>query len=240
MRVITLRIQADETLFETVPDLKFGILHYNRISLADAPGMLSGRINLFYEELKLDLADKPVTDFPGIAEWRKVWKAFGKDPGRYRPSAEALMRRLKKGETPSPINLGADLNNFISVREAVPCGLYDLDKITGPVEIRSGGEKDEYEGLNGRMNNLENLLLTADSVGPFGSPFVDSRRTPASTDTAHALHVIYLCPSLSVDEAAEMTRGIGKLFTSVTGGRFEPAVLHAGSPAADLSAAEGK
>ncbi|MET3576499.1 B3/4 domain-containing protein [Bhargavaea ullalensis] len=221
-------------MYETVPDLKFGILHYNRISLEDAPGMLQGRINLFYEELKLDLLDKAVTDYPGIAEWRKVWKAFGKDPGRYRPSAEALMRRLKKGESPAPINLGADLNNFISVREAIPCGLYDSLKIAGPVELRKGTADDAYEGLNGRTNSLENLLLSADCKGPFGSPFVDSRRTAADESTTEALHVLYLRPSLRLDHAAELTEGIGKLFTSVTGGSFRSAVLHAGHPSVRL------
>src|SRR5690606_2771312 len=82
-QVMSMKITADQMLFETVPDLKFGILHYNRINTSDAPGMLKGRIGYFYQEMQIDLEDKNVTDIPGVAEWRKVWKAFGKDPGRY-------------------------------------------------------------------------------------------------------------------------------------------------------------
>ncbi len=209
-----------------MPDLKFGIIHYNRIDLRNAPGMLEGRIDLFYRELELSLEDKPVTDIPGIAEWRKVWKAFGKDPGRYRPSAEALMRRIKKGEAPSPINLGADLNNFFSLREGIPCGLYDADRLSGPATIRKGTVDDAYEGLNGRMNSLENILVSADEAGPFGSPFVDSGRTAVTNKTEKALHVLYLRPSVDVGEAMALADNIGRLFTSVAGGSFRVALLH--------------
>ena len=229
-----MKITADQMLFETVPDLKFGILHYNRISTADAPGMLKGRIGYFYREMEIDLENKNVTDIPGVAEWRNVWKAFGKDPGRYRPSAEALIRRVKKGQMPGEINLGVDLNNFFSVREGIPCGLYDLEAVAGDVSIRKGSAEDEYEGLNGRINNLENLLLTSDEQGPFGSPFVDSGRTAVTEQTTEALHVLYLQPSMTAEEAEVLLEETGSFFTSVAGGSFTGGILHAGNRSAEL------
>ncbi len=234
IQVIDMKIQADQTLFEKVPDLKFGILHYNRISTAEAPGMLKGRIGYFYQEMQIDLEDKNVTDIPGVAEWRKVWKAFGKDPGRYRPSAEALIRRLKKGQMPGEINLGVDLNNFFSIREGIPCGLYDLSAVSGDITIRTGIAEDEYEGLNGRLNNLENLLLTSDAQGPFGSPFVDSKRTAVTEQTTEALHVLFLQPSMSVEEAEGLLEETGIFFTSATGGAFTGEILHAGNRAVEI------
>lgn len=233
-QVMDMKITADQMLFETVPDLKFGILHYNRISTSDAPGMLKGRIGYFYQEMQIDLEDKNVTDIPGVAEWRKVWKAFGKDPGRYRPSAEALIRRVKKGQMPGEINLGVDLNNFFSVREGIPCGLYDLASVAGEVSIRKGTAGDEYEGLNGRINSLENLLLTSDEHGPFGSPFVDSGRTAVTEQTTEALHVLYLQPSMMLEEAELLLEETGIFFTSVAGGSFKGAILHAENRSAEI------
>ncbi len=234
IQVMDLKIKADQLLFETVPDLKFGILHYNRINTSDAPGMLKGRIGYFYQEMQIDLEDKNVTDIPGVAEWRKVWKAFGKDPGRYRPSAEALIRRVKKGQVPGEINLGVDLNNFFSVREGIPCGLYDLAAVTGDVSIHKGSSEDEYEGLNGRINNLENMLVTSDEQGPFGSPFVDSGRTAVTEQTTEAIHVLYLQPSMTAEEAEVLLKETGIFFTSVAGGSFTGAILHAGNRSADI------
>jgi DNA/RNA-binding domain of Phe-tRNA-synthetase-like protein len=234
IQVMDMKITADQSLFETVPELKFGILHYNRISTSDAPGMLKGRIGYFYQEMQIDLDDKSLTDIPGIAEWRKVWKAFGKDPGRYRPSAEALIRRVKKGQVPGEINLGVDLNNFFSVREGIPCGLYDLAAVKGDVAIRKGSVEDEYEGLNGRVNNLENLLLTSDEQGPFGSPFVDSGRTAVTEQTTEALHVLYLQPSMTIEEAEVLLEETGIFFTSATGGGFTGEILHAGNRSAEI------
>jgi len=232
--VIAVNIQVDQTLFEKVPDLKFGILHYNRISTADAPGMLKGRIGYFYQEMQIDLEDKNVTDIPGVAEWRSVWKVFGKDPGRYRPSAEALIRRVKKGQMPGVINLGVDLNNFFSIREGIPYGLYDLSAICGNIMIRKGSAEDEYEGLNGRLNNLENFLLTSDEQGPFGSPFVDSKRTAVTGQTTGALHVLYLQPSMTVEEAEGLLEETGIFFTSAAGGTFTGEILHAGNRSAEI------
>ena len=77
-------------LFETVPNLKLGINHYTKITVSESPQMLKGRLQLFQEQLFFDLEDKTVTDFPGIKEWREVWKSFGANPNRYRHSTEAL------------------------------------------------------------------------------------------------------------------------------------------------------
>lgn len=229
IQVMDLKIKADHILFETVPDLKFGIIHYNRINTSDAPGMLKGRIGYFYQEMQIDLEDKNVTDIPGVAEWRKVWKAFGKDPGRYRPSAEALIRRVKKGQVPGEINLGVDLNNFFSVREGIPCGLYDAASVSGDITFRPGTGADVYEGLNGRDNSLDNILVTADAQGAFGSPFVDSKRTAVTETTAEAIHVLYLRPSMSAEQAGILLEETGTLFTSMTGGEYTPALLHKGN-----------
>ncbi|WP_404461336.1 B3/4 domain-containing protein [Sutcliffiella horikoshii] len=205
---------------------KFGIIFYKDITVGSSPQMLKGRIRLFQESLHLDLEDKDMKDIPGVAEWRSVFKETGTDPSRYRPSVEALYRRIKKGQFLEPFNSAVDLNNFFSMKYEIPLGIYDADKITGDVRISVGDETAGYEGLNGREIKLSNMLYTSDEAGPFGSPFVDSRRTAVSEEsTTSALHVVYFKPSMETGECEEMLAAISEMFLQVHGGTSEYWVL---------------
>lgn len=204
---------------------KFGIIFYKDIIVGSSPQMLKGRIRLFQESLHLDLEDKDMKDIPGVAEWRSVFKETGTDPSRYRPSVEALYRRIKKGQFLEPFNSAVDLNNFFSMKYEIPFGIYDADRITGDVKIAVGNETASYEGLNGREIKLSNLLHTSDDAGPFGSPFVDSRRTAVSEESTSALHVVYFKPSMESGECEEMLAAISDMFLQVHGGTSEYWVL---------------
>jgi len=226
--VISLKIELNSALFNAVPNLKLGINHYTKITVSESPQMIKGRLRLFQEQLFFELQDKAVTEFDGIKEWRSIWKSLGADPNRYRPSCEALLRRIKKQNYLDPFNLAVDLNTFFSLKNEIPVGIYDLEKINGDVTISVGTESDSYEGLNGRINKMQNILLLRDSEGSFGSPFVDSTRTSVTERTTEALHVFFLRPSLTPNEAIEMTTAYGNMFTNVSGGDVDSYVIHEG------------
>lgn len=216
-------ITISPKISELVPRFKIGTITYHDIAISESPQMIKGRFQLFTESLRLE--EKTATDYPGIGEYRSVFKAIGIDPSRYRPASEALLRRILSGKDLSPINSGVDVNNFFSIRFAIPIGLYNLDKIEGNVEIRIGHSDDTYEGLNGREMNMEGKLLSADSFGAFGSPIVDSKRTMVDERVTNALHIVYLQPSMEESEAEELLESMAKMFTQVNGGTAEIKVL---------------
>lgn len=216
-----MRVSIREDVMKSVPYGKFGIILYNNITVSSSPQMLKGRIRLFQESLHLDLEDKDMKHIPGVAEWRSLFKDTGTDPSRYRPSVEALYRRIKKGQFLEPLHSAVDLNNFFSLKYEIPFGIYDTEKIVGDVEIGIGDETASYEGLNGREIKLHKMLHTCDEEGPFGSPFVDSRRTAVSEETTSALHVVYFKPSMEVSECEEMLGAISEMFLQVHGGTSE-------------------
>ncbi|MBB4826504.1 DNA/RNA-binding domain of Phe-tRNA-synthetase-like protein [Sporosarcina luteola] len=224
---MSLKLEMDEKLFDTIPDLKIGLIYYNKITVSESPQMLKGRLQLFQEQLFFDLEDKSLTDFPGIQEWRTVWKAFGADPSRYRPSVEALYRRIKKQNYIVPFHSAVDLNNFFSLQYQIPAGIYDRKKLVGDATLMLGSDESGYEGLNGRFNTLEHILMLRDEYSPFGSPFVDSLRTAVTEETTSALQVLFLRPSLNVEEAAKLTEAAANMFTSISGGESTAHVLHA-------------
>lgn len=206
---------------EILGDFKIGVIHYNNITVSNSPQMLKGRLQLFQEQLYFDLEDKDFTDFPGLLEWQLIWKALGADPSRYRPSAEALYRRVKKQNYLSVVSSAVDMNSFLSLQYEIPLGLYDADKIQGDVEITVGTSTDRYEGLNNRVNTLIGILVSKDAEGAFGSPYVDSKRTAVTEQTKNALHIFYLRPSMEKDTALQLLTAASNMFTGINGGDAE-------------------
>jgi DNA/RNA-binding domain of Phe-tRNA-synthetase-like protein len=229
-----LNITLNSAVTSIENSFKIGIIHYTKIIVSQSPQMIKGRTQLYQESLFFDFQDEPVTERPGIKEWRTLWKAFGADPNRHRHSAESLMRRIAKQNYLTPIHSAVDLNNFFSLQYEIPIGIYDVEKIDTSVEITLGDENCGYEGLNGRFNSLKNIVHTKDDTGAFGSPFVDSARTATSEQTTEAIQIFYLRPSLPEAQCNELLQAAGKMFTQVNGGDFSTHLLTKDVPTISL------
>ncbi|WP_077211037.1 B3/4 domain-containing protein [Bacillus dakarensis] len=208
-----------------ISNFKIGIIQYENIEVAESPQMLKGRLQLFQESLYFELEDKTVTSLEGISEWRSLFKALGKDPNRYRHSAEAMYRRVQKHNFLTPVNSAIDLNNFFSLQYQIPLGIYDMNSLEGDLMIRAGDQGEEYLGLNGRMNSLESLIVSADQQGPFGSPFVDSKRSAVSNETTQAIHIVYLRPSMKDEDAEQMVLSLMNMFIQLHGGNGRYSII---------------
>lgn len=228
------KIRLDSSITTIVPDFKIGMIHYTKIIVSESPQMIKGRTQLYQENLYLELQESPVTERPGISEWRKTWKALGADPNRYRLSAESLLRRIAKQNYLQPFHSAVDLNNFFSLQYEIPVGIYDADLIQGDVEIALGDENTGYEGLNGRYNSLKGIAYSKDNEGPFGSPFVDSKRTAVTEQTTNAIQLFYLRPSLSEEESMKLLGAAGNMFSQIHGGDYTIDLLSTTQPEIEL------
>ena len=131
-----------------------------------------------------------VLESPQIEVTRKAYKALGKDPARYRGSAEALLRRVVAGKGLPQINAVVDVINLVSVESRLPVGLYDLAHVTGEIVFRAGRAGETYKGIGKYDLNLEGLPLFADTAGPHGSATSDSERTMVTAATKEVLAMI--------------------------------------------------
>ncbi|AZB41953.1 hypothetical protein CEF21_06410 [Bacillus sp. FJAT-42376] len=213
-----MEIKVNQTLKELEPGFKIGAAVYRGIEVGDAPQMLKGRMRLFQESLYFDFDEIEIKDIPAVQEWRSLFKKAGTDPNRYRPSQEAIFRRIKKQQYLETIHSAADINNFFSMEYQIPIGIYDLDRLSGEIEIRVGTDKDSYEAINGRDVSMEKKILSADRNGAFGSPYVDSKRTAATRETVNALQLVYLTPSMSETEAGKLLSALTTMFVQIHGG----------------------
>lgn len=131
-------------------------------------------------------------EVPGVDEARRLYRAFGVDPTRTRPSCEALLRRALKGQELYRVNDVVDAGNLVSLRQLLPLGLYDLDRIEGDeVVVREGTDGEGYEGIRKGRVNLGGRPCVADAAGPFGSPTSDSARTAIHGGTTRLLAVVF-------------------------------------------------
>ncbi len=134
-----------------------------------------------------------------LANVRAMYRRFGVDPTKTRPSSEALLRRIRKGEPLPRINAAVDVGNWCSVETQLPYGLYDLGRVSGSVvTLRLGREAEAYPGIRKDAVHVAGRLLLADDEGPFGNPTADSARTMVGPQTDTILVVIY-CPAACAD-----------------------------------------
>lgn len=128
---------------------------------------------------------------PTVAALRQLFRAAGCDPTRYRPSSEALLRRILKGAELPAINSLVDINNCLSLELAVPCCVMAEEAVGSPYALRAGRPGESYESLKGPFN-LEGKPLLVDVHGPCDVPITGSQRVKIRDDTRRALLVAYL------------------------------------------------
>ncbi len=143
-------------------------------------------INAMGDEFRATLTTETLKHISRIAATRKMYRTCGKDPSRYRPAAEALIRRQLKGRSLYQIDTLVDLINLASIRYGYSIGGFDADKFEGDTLTLGIGKKDEpYEGIGRGMMNIEGLPVYRDAKGGVGTPTSDHERTKIDINTSH-------------------------------------------------------
>jgi DNA/RNA-binding domain of Phe-tRNA-synthetase-like protein len=183
-------ISIDPALKALVPNLALGCVSAN-VTVEKHNMSLWREIDqrLFY--LTSNMKPEQTNSIPQIAAMRNAYKALGKDPSRYRGSAEALLRRVLSSKGLYQINSVVDINNLVSLESLNPAGAYNLENVTPPIELRIGAADESYKGIGKDLINIENLPVFADARGAFGSPTSDSERAMVSLETKKILMVVF-------------------------------------------------
>ena len=162
------------------------------------------------------LTEETIKQMPPIHATREAYKKFGKAPSRYRPAAEALIRRIVKGEELYKINTLADLVNLASIYTGYSIGGFDLDKIQGDLVLGIGRAGEPYEGIGRGMLNIENLPVYRDNIGGVGTPTSDNERTKITLETTNFLLLVngYDGSREGVMQCAEYTQELIKKYSN--------------------------
>lgn len=143
------------------------------------------------EKFKAELTTETLKDISGIAATRRVYRACGKDPSRYRPASEALIRRLLQGKELYQIDTLVDLTNLASIAYGYSIGGFDADKFEGDtLTLGVGREGEPYEGIGRGIINIAGLPVYRDARGGVGTPTSDNERTKIDIATTHLMVLI--------------------------------------------------
>jgi DNA/RNA-binding domain of Phe-tRNA-synthetase-like protein len=182
-----------------LPGVKLGIVEAEGVRVEPSTEELVGLINATCERKRGEFTVETLAEAAPVRAVRGMFREWGMDPSKYRPSSEALLRRVVQGKGLYFISNVVDVANLGSVETGWPYGCYDRAKLRPPIVLRHGAAGESYERVGKEMWHLEGRPTLADAEGPFGSPISDSTRTMITEATQSALIVIY-APASSSDE----------------------------------------
>ncbi|HKV24729.1 MAG TPA: phenylalanine--tRNA ligase beta subunit-related protein [Candidatus Acidoferrum sp.] len=184
-----IKVELDEELLRASPRTALGCVTA-QVNTCASPGDLGRELQECTEKILKLPEPKSVLESAAIEATRRAYKALGKDPARYRGSAEALIRRVIAGKGLPRINNVVDIINLVSVESRLPIGLYDLDRVHGDIHFRAGRAGETYKGIGKYDLNLEGLPVFCDEAGPHGSPTSDSERTMVTEQTKRVVGIL--------------------------------------------------
>ena len=173
------------------------------------------------EQFRRELTTESLKELTSIAATRRVYKACGKDPSRYRPASEALIRRVLQGKELYRRDTLVDLVNLASIAFDYSIGGFDADKFVGDTLTLGIGRKDEpYEGIGRGTINIEGLPVYRDAQGGVGTPTSDHERTKMQLETTHLVVLIngYDGNAQRVSQNAEFIQTLLRKYCQSDGG----------------------
>ena len=184
---------------------------------------LWAEIEQLAEKFRRELTTESLKELTSIAATRRVYKACGKDPSRYRPASEALIRRVLQGKELYQRDTLVDLINLASIAYGYSIGGFDADKFVGnTLTLGIGREGEPYEGIGRGNINIQGLPVYRDEQGGVGTPTSDNERTKMTLDTTHLLVLIngYDGNEQRVRENAEYIQALLRKYAQSDGGRY--------------------
>ena len=182
-------ITLETEIQKKFPLLRIGCLT-STIKVSEMNNGLNNKMAEVLSQIESTMNAEAIRHLPAVKATKDAYKALGKDPNRYRPAAESLLRRVSKGKGLYHVNNVVDSLNLVSVETGFSICGYDFNKIEKPVYFGVGRPEEPYEGIGRGVLNIENLPVFRDSKSAFGTPTSDSVRTMIDGNTRKVLMMI--------------------------------------------------
>ncbi len=179
------------TLAPELPPIRLGLVFAGPVAVGPSSAALEADIERISQAMAVEFSGRSPAAVPGLGPARDLYRAFGIDPTRTRPSSEALLRRVLQGKPLPRILNAVDLCNLCALRFLLPIGLYDADRIRGSVTLRAGRPGESFPGIRKETVHVEGRPVLVDDEGPFGNPTSDSLRTSVTPATRSIWMVLF-------------------------------------------------
>src|SRR6202789_294522 len=177
-----------------LPGVKLGVVEADGTSVVLVHPDLAKLMDEVCVRKRAEFSVESLAEADPFRAVRAMFREWAMDPSKYRPSSEALLRRVVQGKGLYRVSNVVDIGNLGSLETGWPYGCYDRSKIQAPVALRHGAAGEKYEGIGKQTWHLEGRPVLADPQGPFGSPISDSTRSMIA-ESAHDVLVVIYAPS---------------------------------------------
>jgi DNA/RNA-binding domain of Phe-tRNA-synthetase-like protein len=212
-----LKFSASNIIKEKISGLKLGLLLARQVKVIQNDPQFEQEFQILEDFLKDKFADRRPAEDEIVGHTRRMYRCIGWEPTRYRPSSEALARRILKGKSLYRVNNLVDYGNIVSARFHLPMGLYDVEKINGAVIVDVGKEDENYRGISRSEIHANGKMILRDKQGIFGNPTADSLRTSITPKTTSALAVFFCPPEVCNEYIKQVLAALEKYYIPFTG-----------------------
>jgi DNA/RNA-binding domain of Phe-tRNA-synthetase-like protein len=185
-----------------LPGVKLGVIEADGVRVTPGDEALARLMQEICDRKRAEFTVESLAEAQPVRAVRAMFREWDMDPSKYRPSSEALLRRVVQGKGLHRVSNVVDVGNLCSIASGWPFGCYDRDKIREPVVFRHGAPGEQYEGIGKRTWHLEGRPVLADPDGPFGSPISDSTRSMI-TEAANEILMVVYAPSGAADSSID-------------------------------------
>src|SRR5271168_2870652 len=186
-----------------LPGVKLGVAEADDLKVALVNAELAPLMDEICERKRREFTLEGLAEAEAVRGVRGMFREWDIDPSKYRPSSEALLRRVVQGKGLYRVSNVVDICNLGSIQTGWPFGCYDRARIRAPIALRHGTSGETYEGIGKKMWHLDGRPVLADPDGPFGSPISDSTRSMI-TESAHEILVVLYVPANASDASLEV------------------------------------
>ncbi|MEJ2544648.1 MAG: phenylalanine--tRNA ligase beta subunit-related protein [Calditrichaceae bacterium] len=207
-----INLTISEIIKDKISGIKFGLLLAKQVQVIKNDSNFENDLSNLVTELKSKFANRMPSDDNIVGHVRRMYRRIGWEPTQYRPSSEALIRRILKDKGLYRINNLVDYGNLVSARYHLSMGLYDIDKINGDPVFDVGQQGESYQGISKDKIRAEGKLILRDDMGIFGNPTADSMRTSITKETHSALAIFFCPPEVSDSYLLEVLNSLNNYY----------------------------
>ena len=181
-------IKIESEIKNALPNIKLGCIEAS-VNINSSSEDQTNWINKHLDTIQIALTPETIRQTQTVKATKDAYRSLGKDPNRYRPAAESLMRRIANGKGLYQISNAVDILNYISIKTGFSICGYDSDLITGDISLGIGKPDEPYDGIGRGAVNIDLLPVLRDNKGAFGTPTSDSTRTMITEQTNKILYI---------------------------------------------------
>ncbi len=227
-------------VFEKFPGYVRGVVVAHDVTNGASPAELLALLRAEEAALRTRLTLEHILEHPRIQAWRDVYRAIGIRPAEYRPSPEALARRVLRGDALPAINTLVDIGNLISLRHLVPAGGHAIDKLTQDIALRPAAGSEDFVALGSDVLEHpeagEFIFVEGSVVLTRRWVWRQSQHTLTLPDTRAIEFNIDALPVVPAAEVKEICAAVIELVQRFCGGHARAEILSADNPRIRLGA----